>query len=221
MTPPPLFPPSPTTLSAAELDRFFARERRVVWPADSVIIREGEIGDEMFVVLDGELAISRHGMRIDYLTPGMIVGEMAMIDDRARSATATAVTESTLIHLDRARFQELVSRSPEFALWVMNVMSIRTRRLIEEEVRRQRMEEELAIGRRIQLSLLPRGCPQAPGYEFAAGYRAAREVGGDLYDFIVQPDDPSQIHIVVADVTGKGVPAALYMACLLYTSRCV
>ena len=212
MTPPPLFPPSPTTLSAAELDRFFARERRVVWPADSVIIREGEIGDEMFVVLDGELAISRHGMRIDYLTPGMIVGEMAMIDDRARSATATAVTESTLIHLDRARFQELVSRSPEFALWVMNVMSIRTRRLIEEEVRRQRMEEELAIGRRIQLSLLPRGCPQAPGYEFAAGYRAAREVGGDLYDFIVQPDDPSQIHIVVADVTGKGVPAALYMA---------
>ncbi len=209
---PPLFPPSQTILSADELDRFFGGERRVVWPADAVIIREGEVGEEMFVLLEGELAISRRDKRIDYLTAGMILGEMAMIDDRPRSATAVAVTESTLIHLDRARFQDLVSRSPEFALWVMNVMSIRTRRLIEEEVRRQRMEEELAVGRRIQLSLLPRGCPQAPGYEFAAGYRAAREVGGDLYDFIVQPDDPSQIHIVVADVTGKGVPAALYMA---------
>lgn len=212
MTPMPVLPVPQTTLTPDEMSRFFAAARRVVWPADSVIIREGEVGEEMFVLLEGELAISRHGKRIDYLTPGMILGEMAMIDDRPRSATATAVTESTLIHLDRARFQELVSRSPEFALWVMNVMSIRTRRLIEEEVRRQRMEEELAIGRRIQLSLLPRGCPQTPGYEFAAGYRAAREVGGDLYDFIVQPDDPTQIHIVVADVTGKGVPAALYMA---------
>ena len=83
---------------------------------------------------------------------------------------------------------------------------------MDEEVRRQRMEEELAIGRRIQLSLLPHGCPHVPGYDFAAGYRAAREVGGDLYDFIVQPDDPTQVHVVIADVTGKGVPAALYMA---------
>lgn len=212
MTDSPLLPVSQTILSSNELSRLFTHERRVVWPAGSVIIREGEAGEEMFVLLEGDLAISRRGKRIDYLTPGMILGEMAMIDDRPRSATATAITDSTLIHLDRARFQELVSRSPDFALWVMNVMSIRTRRLIEDEVRRQRMEEELAIGRRIQLSLLPRGCPQAPGYEFAAGYRAAREVGGDLYDFIVQPDDPSQIHIVVADVTGKGVPAALYMA---------
>jgi sigma-B regulation protein RsbU (phosphoserine phosphatase) len=94
----------------------------------------------------------------------------------------------------------------------MNIMSIRTRRLIEVEVSRQRMEEELAIGRRIQLSLLPGDCPRAPGYEFAAGYRAAREVGGDLYDFIVPPPSPNEVHIVIADVTGKGVPAALYMA---------
>jgi sigma-B regulation protein RsbU (phosphoserine phosphatase) len=86
------------------------------------------------------------------------------------------------------------------------------RRLMEVEASRQRMEEELAIGRRIQLSLLPRGCPQAPGYEFAAGYRAAREVGGDLYDFIAPPASPNEVHIVIADVTGKGVPAALYMA---------
>lgn len=199
-------------LTPDERALFFSEEGRVYLPAGTIIMREGEPGDEMFVVLEGELSISRHGKQIDYLGPGMVLGEMAMIDNRPRSATATTATPCSLIRLDRAGFRDLVSRSPEFALRVMNIMSVRTRRLIEEESRRQRMEEELAIGRRIQLSLLPPACPLVPGYEFAAGYRAAREVGGDLYDFIIQPDKPNLVHIVVADVTGKGVPAALYMA---------
>lgn len=205
-------PPHALQLTPEERALFFTEQGRVYLPAGAVIMREDEPGDDMFVVLEGELAISRHGKQIDYLGPGMIIGEMAMIDDRLRSATVTAATGCNLIRLDREGFRELVGRSPEFALRVMSIMSSRTRRLIEEEVRRLHMEEELAIGRRIQLSLLPGGCPLMPGYEFAAGYRAAHEVGGDLYDFIVQPGRPNQLHIVIADVTGKGVPAALYMA---------
>lgn len=205
-------PPHALQLTPEERALFFTEQGRVYLPAGAVIMREDEPGDDMFVVLEGELAISRHGKQIDYLGPGMIIGEMAMIDDRLRSATVTAATGCNLIRLDREGFRELVGRSPEFALRVMSIMSSRTRRLIEEEVRRLHMEEELVIGRRIQLSLLPGGCPLMPGYEFAAGYRAAHEVGGDLYDFIVQPGRPNQLHIVIADVTGKGVPAALYMA---------
>lgn len=199
-------------LTPDERALFFSEEGRVYLPAGSLIMREGEPGDEMFVVLEGELTVSLQGKRIDSLGPGMILGEMAMIDDRPRSATATAVTDCSLIRLDRAGFRNLVSRSPEFALRVMNIMSVRTRRFIEDEVRHQRMDEELAVGRRIQLSLLPNACPVVPGYEFAAGYRAAREVGGDLYDFIHESANPSRLHVVIADVTGKGVPAALYMA---------
>ena len=206
-------PPSQALqLTPDERALFFSEEGRVYLPAGSLIMREGEPGDEMFVVLEGELAVSLQGKRIDSLGPGMILGEMAMIDDRPRSATATAVTDCSLIRLDRTGFRNLVSRSPEFALRVMNIMSVRTRRLIEDEVKRQRMEEELSIARRIQLSLLPNACPLVPGYEFAAGYRAAREVGGDLYDFIRETGNPARLHIVIADVTGKGVPAALYMA---------
>jgi sigma-B regulation protein RsbU (phosphoserine phosphatase) len=74
------------------------------------------------------------------------------------------------------------------------------------------MEEELSVGRRIQEAMLPPHCPHIPGWEFAATYRAAREVGGDLYDFISPPAAPDRLHIVIADVTGKGVPAALFMA---------
>lgn len=204
--------PAATMLPPEALALLATGHDQLMIPAGESIIREGEPGDAMFVLLEGELAITVQGKQIDYLLPGMILGEMAMVDDRPRSATATAVGQVAVVRIDRARFLRLIHETPEFAIHVMNIMSARTRRLMEEEVERQRMEEELAIGRRIQLSLLPRGCPQVAGYEFAAGYRAARQVGGDLYDFTVQPDDHSRVHIVIADVTGKGVPAALYMA---------
>ena len=202
----------PPLLPAHELTRWAAEGQRIVVPAGQAVIREGQPGDAMFVLLDGELDVTVHGKRIDYLQPGAVLGEMAMLDDRPRSATAVAVGDAQLVRIERAQFHDLIRRHPEFATRIMNIMSVRTRRLMEEEVKRQRMEEELAIGRRIQLSLLPRGCPQVPGYAFAAGYRAAHEVGGDLYDFIVQPDNRAKVHIVIGDVTGKGVPAALYMA---------
>jgi serine phosphatase RsbU (regulator of sigma subunit) len=198
-------------LSSRELT-WFAAEERVRLPAGATVIREGEPGDAMFVLVRGELSITVQGKPIDYLLPGSVLGEMAMLDARSRSATAVAVGDVELVRFDRRRFLELLRQRPEFAVHLMNIMSARTRRLMEEEVKRQRMEEELVIGRRIQLSLLPHGCPQVPGYAFTAGYRAAHEVGGDLYDFIVQPDNHARIHMVIGDVTGKGVPAALYMA---------
>jgi serine phosphatase RsbU (regulator of sigma subunit) len=77
---------------------------------------------------------------------------------------------------------------------------------------RQRLEEELAIGRRIQLALMPNRFPALAGWEFAAAYEAAREVGGDFYDVFSLRQQPDSVGIVVADVTGKGIPSALLMA---------
>lgn len=91
-------------------------------------------------------------------------------------------------------------------------IALETARLHQEELKRQRMEEELAIAREIQHSLLPETCPVVPGWEFAAAYRPARTVGGDLYDFLKLPGDPRRMGLVIADVTDKGVPAALFMA---------
>ncbi len=71
---------------------------------------------------------------------------------------------------------------------------------------------ELAVGQEIQLSLLPKTCPEAPGWEFAASYSAARIVGGDFYDFCELSSKPPRLGLVIADVAGKGVPAALFMA---------
>jgi serine phosphatase RsbU (regulator of sigma subunit) len=72
--------------------------------------------------------------------------------------------------------------------------------------------QELAIGRDIQRSLLPARFPDAPGWRFAADYEPAREVGGDLYDVFRLRGDREDVALLIADVTGKGVPAALLMA---------
>jgi predicted ester cyclase len=81
----------------------------------------------------------------------------------------------------------------------------------EQEMRmRERIEQELRIARLIQQTLLPKTLPQLPGYDVAAYYQPAREVGGDFYDFFDLED--GRLGLVVGDVTDKGVPAALVMA---------
>ena len=75
---------------------------------------------------------------------------------------------------------------------------------------RQRFEQELEVARLIQQNFLPKHLPDLPGWEIAALYRPAREVGGDFYDVIPLAD--GQVGFVVGDVTDKGVPAALVMA---------
>lgn len=91
-------------------------------------------------------------------------------------------------------------------------IAIEKTRLHEEERQHQRLEDELAVARSIQLQLLPPNLPQADGWQFAAAYQAARQVGGDFYDFFSLPDNQDQLGFIVADVSGKGVPAALFMA---------
>jgi sigma-B regulation protein RsbU (phosphoserine phosphatase) len=191
------------------------------YSAGQVIFEEGQSGDEMFVVVEGRISITNQGRPINAVVPGSFFGEMALVDDGPRSGTATASVDSQLLPINQDYFLQLIQESPDFAIDVMSVMSKRLRRLVDEEVKHQRMEEELKIGRQIQESLLPDACPSFPGWEIAAFYRAARHVGGDLYDFIVDPEDPGRMHLVIADVTGKGVPAALYMASYRMTFRAV
>jgi hypothetical protein len=80
----------------------------------------------------------------------------------------------------------------------------------EEAQERERIEQELRVARLIQQTLLPKSLPGLAGYDLAAYYRPAREVGGDFYDFLELED--GRLGLVVGDATGHGVPAALMMA---------
>ncbi len=75
---------------------------------------------------------------------------------------------------------------------------------------RERMDQELRVARVIQQTLLPKELPRVPGYEIAAHWQPARAVSGDFYDFFQFPD--GRLGLIIADVTDKGVPAALVMA---------
>jgi serine phosphatase RsbU (regulator of sigma subunit)/anti-sigma regulatory factor (Ser/Thr protein kinase) len=92
--------------------------------------------------------------------------------------------------------------------------AVRVAQLVREQeaqVRaRERIDQELRVAQLIQQQFLPKKLPDLPGWQVAAFYRAAQEVGGDFYDFIHLPG--GKLAIVVGDVTGHGVPAALVMA---------
>jgi len=85
-------------------------------------------------------------------------------------------------------------------------------RLIEEENKRQRLENEIFIAREVQNQLFPSTLPSVPGVEIEAICKAARSVSGDYYDFIQL--SPTHVAIAIADISGKGISAALLMASL-------
>lgn len=74
---------------------------------------------------------------------------------------------------------------------------------------KERLESELGIARKIQLSMVPKSFPENCAFDLKAEMHAAKEVGGDLYDYVVKD---GKLIFAVGDVSGKGVPAALYMA---------
>jgi phosphoserine phosphatase RsbU/P len=93
-----------------------------------------------------------------------------------------------------------------------NTMTASVADLIEEHSRRERLENELTIAREVQAQLFPRERPKVPGVEVEAICRPARIVSGDYYDFL--PLGPARLGMALADISGKGISAALIMASL-------
>ena len=87
--------------------------------------------------------------------------------------------------------------------------AIENARLYQMAVEQGRLERELQMARDLQASLLPREMPQLTGWDFATYWQPARQVSGDFYDFVFTPQG---IAVVIADVSDKGMPAALFMA---------
>jgi sigma-B regulation protein RsbU (phosphoserine phosphatase) len=90
-------------------------------------------------------------------------------------------------------------------------IAIENARLYQVAVEKGRMEQELWMARDIQRSLLPARIPRLAGYELAADWRAAHEVAGDFYD-LIELGDGGRLGVLVADVSDKGAPAAIFMA---------
>lgn len=92
------------------------------------IFSEGEPGDVMYVIAEGELEVRARDRVIETIGAGQLIGEMALIDAQPRSATVIARTDCALIPVDSRRFLRLVQHTPYFALQVMQVLADRLRR---------------------------------------------------------------------------------------------
>ncbi|MCG8608146.1 SpoIIE family protein phosphatase [bacterium] len=92
----------------------------------------------------------------------------------------------------------------------LSMISIENARLFEETLEKQRLEEELQIASEIQKQLLPKACPEIKKYKIAALNISSRQVGGDYYDCFQIDED--KYAVCIADVSGKGAPAALIMS---------
>jgi phosphoserine phosphatase RsbU/P len=96
-----------------------------------------------------------------------------------------------------------------YAIASIGAIAIENARLYQMAIEKGRMQRELQLAREMQTSFLPQEIPQIPGWEFTALWQPAREVAGDYYDFI--PVGSEGLGLVIADVTDKGAPAALFM----------
>ena len=149
--------------------------------------------------LDGEAAVSR-----EIRSVGALIGRVTA---RGRDATTPAVAAA--VGALAAALTALISEVQARHVAEAELTSIGARAAAE---RLHRIDDELALGRRLQRSFVSLVAPEVPGYDLASHYEPAHEVGGDFFDLFRLLRRGRPLSLVVADVTGKGVAAALLMA---------
>jgi CRP/FNR family cyclic AMP-dependent transcriptional regulator len=98
------------------------------YKAGDVIFQTGDIGGLMFGVIDGVVEVSMHERIVETVEAGGVVGEVSLVDDGPRSATAIAKTDCLLAAIDNHRFMLMVAQNPWFSLQVMRILADRLRR---------------------------------------------------------------------------------------------
>ncbi|MDH3695451.1 MAG: cyclic nucleotide-binding domain-containing protein, partial [Gammaproteobacteria bacterium] len=183
--------------------------------AGETLFEKGEKGNAMYIISDGQVRVHDGDLELTHLGKGHVFGEMAALaTDEVRSASITADEDTTLLRLDREALIDLLSSDSAVAETLIHVLCHVEKDVIQNVTRRslevRAFERELEIGRKIQAGFLPESLPQVPGWELAVHFQSAREVAGDFYDAF-NNSEQGNIALVIGDVCGKGVGAALFM----------
>ena len=111
------------------LSMFATDENTRVYEPGEAIFNAYDMGSEMYIVVDGEVELTIDSKVLEVIGPGQPFGEMALIDQAPRVATAIAKTRCKLIVIPEKRFLFMVQQAPEFALEIMKVMADRLRKM--------------------------------------------------------------------------------------------
>lgn len=232
----PLFAPLPPD----EVKRLAASAHPETIPAQTLLFLEGEMGRQLYVLLDGQVeiikALGTDGERLLGIRgAGSLIGEMSLFSpDGLHTASVRAQTPLRVLVMPHAELQALLGRQPGLAYEIIRTMSQRLdesenltiRDLLEKNrqltqaytelkaaqeqlLEKERLEAELDVARTIQRSILPHTRPVLAGFDFGMLIEPVSSVGGDLFDFI--PLKGNRLGIAIGDVSGHGVPSALFM----------
>jgi CRP/FNR family cyclic AMP-dependent transcriptional regulator len=105
-----------------------------VVPAGHVVFNAGDVGDSMYAVIGGSVDILVHDQVIETVDAGGVFGEMALVEDQPRSATAIVKSEAKLVSINRKRFLFMVQQTPYFALQLLGIATGRLRRIMVEKL---------------------------------------------------------------------------------------
>ena len=123
-------------LTREELDRLAARTRRERFPAETAIVEIGDPGRSLYLVVEGQVRVVYPSANADFelarLGPGEFFGEMALLNDKPRSATVRALTEVDALVLDKEDFRRVVGETPGMALHLLAALSVRIRNADEQ-----------------------------------------------------------------------------------------
>lgn len=181
-------------------------------PSGQDVVTFGAASDDgMYIILEGTTdVLDKEGKLINTLGAGDFIGELGLINDDTRGATVRASGEVRCANISKALFEEIAMKNRKIYGSFMNMLYTKTTKLVTEQ---ERIKSELEIATRIQAGCLEDDFTkvnQLPNVNLTARMRPAKEVGGDFYDVFMIDD--SHLCFLIADVSGKGVPAALFMS---------
>lgn len=166
--------------------------------------------DGMYIILSGKADVfSSDGTRINRLGAGDFVGELGLINDDNRAATVRASSDVRCANISKRLFEDIASRNRKIYGSFMNMLYTKTTKLVTEQ---ERIKSELSIATKIQADCLENDFTafnRLTAVNLTAHMKPAKEVGGDFYDMFMIDQD--HLCFLIADVSGKGVPAALFM----------
>jgi serine phosphatase RsbU (regulator of sigma subunit) len=176
------------------------------------LFKAGDRAEKLYYIGKGVIKLPELNC---FVKAGQVIGEMGIFSPgKERTASAIAEEEVEAYTMGCDDVKRLLARDPALGI---NMIQLSIKRMIDnlkaETAARERINTELRVAREIQTSMLPRTFPPFPDrkeFEIYAMMEPAKEVGGDLYDFFFI--DEKRLCVIVGDVSGKGVPAALFMA---------
>lgn len=179
-------------------------------PGENIVSIGAEPEDGMYIILEGETRTFLAGDEpVGEQGPGDVIGELALIKEGTRKATVRALTPVVCANIPKKIFEETAHANSKVYGALLELLYTRSTKVIQE---RERMKSELEVAAKIQAGMLPKSFEKycsLPYLKLSGRSKPAKTVGGDFYD--VFQIDENRLCFLIADVSGKGLPACLFM----------